>query len=277
VKIVYVAGFFSPVLRELRARMKKRLDERSVVWIPEFSNGDLDTHRFMGDFFDVVARGATHVLVLLFLFRAKEYLLDPVLNFIIDEGRKRSQNLDVRVERHKSARDAKWVIDQIEQFNPSVEIPLPSELDGLEEWVSERHGGKVLLHPRAVNAAKKSKYADNHLIYRAIDLLAVEYWEMKTTPSEGSKEYRQRLDARLQELGLELAASISLSRAGEEGDDYFVKYPVGTESNRMLDTHLKKGSDRDERFCLRIYFFWDEDSRKVVIGWLPSHLETRAT
>jgi len=45
----------------------------------------------------------------------------------------------------------------------------------------------------------------------------------------------------------------------------------------MLECHLKKESDREQRFCLRVYFFWDSDSKKVLIGWLPSHLDTRGT
>lgn len=41
---------------------------------------------------------------------------------------------------------------------------------------------------------------------------------------------------------------------------------------RMFDLHLAKGGGRDERYCLRIYFFWSAEDRKVVVGWLPSHL-----
>ena len=46
--------------------------------------------------------------------------------------------------------------------------------------------------------------------------------------------------------------------------------------NRMLDLHLKKGSDREARNCLRIYFLWDAEERLIVVGCLTSHLGTRA-
>ncbi len=49
------------------------------------------------------------------------------------------------------------------------------------------------------------------------------------------------------------------------------------DKKKLLEHHLCKGSDRDERFCLRIYFFWDEKLKRVVIGWLPGHLDTRST
>ena len=100
---------------------------------------------------------------------------------------------------------------------------------------------------------------------------------MRTASPERASECRERCAAKLQELGLELAPSISSSRAGEAGDEYYVTYPLEGETKRMLEQHLRKGSGREERFCLRIYFFWDKDSKKVIIGWLPSHLDTRAT
>jgi hypothetical protein len=46
---------------------------------------------------------------------------------------------------------------------------------------------------------------------------------------------------------------------------------------RFLEYHLRKGVAKDERFCLAIYFLWDEQEKKVVVGWLPSHLDNRMT
>lgn len=78
----------------------------------------------------------------------------------------------------------------------------------------------------------------------------------------------------LAELGLEESASFSRSRAGEQGDEYFVRFG---ERRRELDRHLKGSNARDERRRFRLYFFWDEDSQQVVVGWFPSHLSTRLT
>jgi len=64
---------------------------------------------------------------------------------------------------------------------------------------------------------------------------------------------------------------------GEYEDEYFVPYPVGSGLKRKLEFHLRRGNSRDERQCLGIYFFWDEQARLVVVGSLPAHLRTRAT
>ena len=276
-RIAYVAGFFKHVLPELQNRLKGHLESGAVVWIPPYGRTDEpNINRFKGDFLSAVDRGATEILICLFIMRGKTDLFEYV-NAIIDLGKGRAPGLNVMVERFKSARDADGVIGAINTFGPTVVLPFPSDLTGLEQWIAKKHGGKLILHARATDAMKKSIYRDTPLIYSAVDLLAEEYRNMRMAPAELAPEAHGRCTDKLQELGLELSYSISSSRAGEQGDEYFVTYPPGGVKKRMLEFHLKKGSDRDERYSLRIYFFWDGDSKRVVIGWLPGHLDTRGT
>lgn len=69
--------------------------------------------------------------------------------------------------------------------------------------------------------------------------------------------------------------SITETRAGEQGDMYFVTYPANTRNTRLLEWHLTHGNSYEARYCLRIYFSWDKPDGVVVIGWLPSHLYNR--
>lgn len=91
---------------------------------------------------------------------------------------------------------------------------------------------------------------------------------------EGAKN---AYDAGTKRLGLRHDGSITQERAGHEGDEYYVRYPIGTQTRHFLELHLRKGSSKDERYCLAIYFFWDDDTQQVVVGWLPSHLDNRRT
>ncbi len=284
-RIAYVAGFFKHVLPELQKQFKKHLDSGAVVWIPPYGQTDeLNVNRFKGDFLGAVSRGATEILVCLFFMRKKPYLLETVQG-IVDEGKSRSPGLIVRVEQFKSARDFAGVISKIEAFAPDAgsrtlddaDVSPPDNLDALPGWVLGRHSERIVLHPRAVNSAKKSKYEDVALIYAAVDFLGIEYWNMRTSIPLNAEERRKACDAKLGALGLDLSTAIGDSRAGEQGDEYEVTYPLGTDQKRVLELHLAKGSDREERFCLRIYFFWDGTAKKVVIGWLPNHLDTRGT
>jgi hypothetical protein len=162
-------------------------------------------------------------------------------------------------ERHKS------------QAPVASNVPSPQSLDEFESWCREHLSGSVEVHNRAIQAVKKSIYADTGLIYKALLALRDGYLPMKR---EGGRNKRELFDRRCGELGLSEEATFSGNRWGEEGDTYKVRYAGRL---RLLDRHLKKGTGPDERYCFRLYFFWDEDSEQVVVGWLPSHLGTRIT
>lgn len=75
-------------------------------------------------------------------------------------------------------------------------------------------------------------------------------------------------------LGLDEQPSFAGAGWGEHGDTYLVRWG---KSRLLLDRHLKKGNSREERFCFRLYFTWMDEDQHVLVGWLPSHLDTRAT
>lgn len=78
----------------------------------------------------------------------------------------------------------------------------------------------------------------------------------------------------LAQFSMNFSGSIDRSRAGQEGDVY-VNYPIGIDQRAFLQFHAVRGNSREDRYCMRIYFFWDEDTNQIVVGWLPSHLRNR--
>jgi hypothetical protein len=72
-------------------------------------------------------------------------------------------------------------------------------------------------------------------------------------------------------LGLEDRPSFSGDRAGEEGEEYKVLWG---KRKRLLERHLKGNSSREERYCFRLYYFWDDETQQVVVGSFPAHLST---
>jgi hypothetical protein len=152
-----------------------------------------------------------------------------------------------------------------------ADVPVPDTLDGFEDWCKAHLSGHVELLNRAYQGIKRSVYEDVSLIYRALLLLRDHYVPMRRQPSDASQlAYQQAL----QSLNLEEGASISRERYGEHGDTYVVRYAG---RRRHLDRHLKKGVSRDPRYCFRLYFFWADEEQQVVVGWLPSHLDTTQT
>lgn len=151
---------------------------------------------------------------------------------------------------------------------------IPDAFDDLETWCDKYLSGCVHVLPRAINAAKRSNYSEPALIYKSLLLLANEYRNMRIT---GTAEAKEAFERQREALGIK-----PISRSG--GETTFTKFssdyevPWGNKGEkRTLEWHLEKGGGRDERYFLRMYFFWDEDSEQVVVGWMPGHLPNSLT
>jgi hypothetical protein len=152
---------------------------------------------------------------------------------------------------------------------PDIEIP--ETFDGLSAWAAIHIADTIEVLSRAANAAKKSLFDDPPLAYRALLLMHETYVPMRRS---GSQALKERWESGLRRLGLECSPAQSSGRAGENPDDYFVKY---NGRRREIDMHLKGGNSRDPRYCFRLYFFWDDERERAVVASLPSHLDNRLT
>ena len=154
-----------------------------------------------------------------------------------------------------------------------LNTPIPEVLTELEQWAEKHLAGTVELHNRALRGAKKSEYEDVSVVYQAL-LLLRDYYVPMRRQGEGDDHLKRAFDQRCQELGIEEQQSFSGNLAEEQGDAYYIK--IG-QRRVKLDRHLKKGNSREPRYCFRLYFFWDDITSQAVVGWLPSHLTTRAS
>lgn len=144
-------------------------------------------------------------------------------------------------------------------------VPTPVDYDTIPEWVNKQFSGRLRLHGRAFRALKSAQYEDVNLVCHLLELLAVPYVNAK----RGEEGEWAKFNNGLTDKGVDLSRSISESRAGEQGKEYFVRV---RDRDTLLEWHLKRGTSRSEQRDLRIYFFWDEEDGEVVVGWLPSHL-----
>lgn len=158
------------------------------------------------------------------------------------------------------------LLEQLEKTKEgSSEIPILSTYEELEEWINKYFPGRIYFHSRASKSLKQAVYADIELVYKSLVILGTSYYKMRT-----GFLTREEFDEECRKLGIEEKGSIVDSAAGELGDTYFVMHHG---RKRKMDRHLVKGTSRDPRYCLRIYFFWDEDDSQVVVCSLPQHLD----
>lgn len=153
----------------------------------------------------------------------------------------------------------------------------PTSYDEMVPWAERALTGKLKLHSRAVRALKNAAYEDPQLVVDGLKALANEYRNVRLAPPEEAAARREALDARLRQLGLERAGAITREQAGAFDDEYVVDYPIGQRARQRFEEHLGRGNAREERHCLRIYYFWDPEQKLVVVGSLPGHLRNRLT
>ena len=280
-KAVFVVGFHNSVLAELQQGFAIEFANHSLLWVSICAwgpHGDGDLVNFKDLLFERLAAGATQILVLAVVRHGREDFHQKLLD-IIQLGLRRHGQDVVQAPELQRFKDAQYstpkLIASMSKFfglrQPTV--VLPESLDELGSWSAIELDGKLLILPRAINEAKKSGFEDPPLVYRSVALLGNEYRDMRLT---GKPEAQRKCHQKCNELGVAITKSISACRAGEHGDEYRVTYPCEG-SKRFLDWHLTKGAIKDERFCLRIYFFWDLTAKLIVIGCLPSHLDNRST
>jgi hypothetical protein len=144
--------------------------------------------------------------------------------------------------------------------------------EAAQEWIDGGRAGKLVLHPRALRALGEHVYGEVGEVYEVLDILANEYHAMRLRSADDEAP-RRALEERLRTAGLRLSGSISESERGRFHNHYHVMTDDG---ERFLESHIRNGgSTADPVRCLRVYFFWDEKRKQVVVGSLPSHLPNR--
>ena len=141
--------------------------------------------------------------------------------------------------------------------DPEAEIPFPTRWDEVAAWCDQSLEGRVSLTGSARRELGGAELLDVGLAARCLSWLGHEY-----------------RDGRMRGGDPELHGRIS------EIDDGVFNLPCGGDSfectwdgrRHTADWHIKRGANtRDPRRCLRIYYFWDDDTRMVVIASMPAH------
>lgn len=164
-----------------------------------------------------------------------------------------------------------------EVLAPIAHIPVSKyDPDGVIDWINKYYGGLLIVHNRAVTSfGKKKNDTDIRELCLMIHYLA------------GYTMYRN-------EGGLKLPAKELLTQYDVENNNFAVegtssgcgatdiykdKYTIdiseyNKEKNKVImDIHMKKGKGQAD--INRIYFYYDDDIQKTIIGYMPDHLPTR--
>ena len=147
--------------------------------------------------------------------------------------------------------------------NPDADTPFPTDWEEFAPWCDESLTGWLTLGSAARRELSGADFEDIGLAAACLNWLA--------------RDYR---DGRLRGGDPALHGRIS------DIEDGVYNLPCGGDSfdcswegrRHRVEWHIKRGANtRDPRRCLRIYYFWDEKTRQVVVASMPAHRRTGVT
>lgn len=148
----------------------------------------------------------------------------------------------------------------------------PTTFDALQAWVpSHLDGDRVLIHPKAIRAARKSVFRDVGLVCRALQALNDWYWPMKI---QGDAKAGKQWEAFLERERLRCSPTGAATTSHRTRDSYQISYQG---RRHTLDLHLQGSSSRKEEDGFRLYFTANRELGKVLIGHFPTHLPSTLT
>lgn len=147
----------------------------------------------------------------------------------------------------------------------------PTDLSDFPRWAEQTYPDSIIIHPRAAKALVKSSHPDPQRIAKAIDLLAT----IKLDTYRGDRTRNDDLDAALLDLRLRDSFSNAESLRGQTGDDYQITIDG---RKLLLSRHLASSvSGMNDARLIRVYYVYDKQLDRIVIGWLPTHLRNTKT
>jgi len=156
-------------------------------------------------------------------------------------------------------------VRQTKNYTASV---LPSTIDEIGPWAEACFGHSMTILPRALKALRKSLHPDPKRLAESLKVLATQRYRSFI----GEREAFGKMERSLKHLKMRDSFSNAERLKGRTGDDYLVLH----DGRRMLlDRHFASNSSgyNDPRL-IRIYYTYDRTLRKIIVGWMPTHLAT---
>lgn len=124
--------------------------------------------------------------------------------------------------------------------------------------------------PKSTKNSITDEFEDPGSAFDALEWIATTFVDSKT-----GRESCTNLDLSCREAsGFWYQPHQSKSTMGKYPADYFIEW---NGEKRALRRHLGSGSGKDPRQTLRIAFFYDEDQKYVVVGFIGQHQTTDST
>ena len=160
-----------------------------------------------------------------------------------------------------------------ENFHSEASAPRAlASYDDLEDWADEVLGDAVYLHQAALKDCRKNGHES--MLPRIEAALLIMRDHMSPARATNDASHREIAKQKLAELGMDDTACFSDRDEARRRPQYSVRYEGDT---RVLFDHLKYGNGYNNANQIRIYYLWDDERKRHVVGKMPSHLPNNLT
>lgn len=155
------------------------------------------------------------------------------------------------------------------QSDENEPVGYPQELSGLADWLKSNVLPNVVVTTKAWRTMRKVRYVDMERLCKTLCLLNGPYADMRA----GIEGARARWLDGLKELRLDNKKQSEGGKSIRGGAEYRFTHEGYTWE---MDWHLRglESIHNDHERLLRIYYAFDEKSGRVLIGHMPTHLQT---
>jgi hypothetical protein len=144
--------------------------------------------------------------------------------------------------------------------------------EDLEDWAEDVLGEDIVLMPQAAKDCRKNGSAA--MLRRIESVLLVLRDEYVPARKSADRDARLKAERSLQTLGFEDTPCFATREDARNWAQYSVVY---RNEKTVLYDHFKNGNGYDNSSQARIYYAWDDDLERLVIGKMPSHLRNSHT
>ncbi|MCX6774061.1 MAG: hypothetical protein NTY68_03650 [Candidatus Micrarchaeota archaeon] len=171
-----------------------------------------------------------------------------------------------RIEHLTNALEARKAAPE-EQEQEQAALVFRNVLEAVEQIKRSYSENTIVITPKALKGAKESLYEEPADVHAALEWLATTYLEDGTRNPEDLKA------SCLQRCRMTYNPGQGNAMVFHP-EDYHVTYQ---NKKYSLREHLAKGTSRDGRRTIRIGFAYDDENRRVIVGYISQHQTTEAT
>jgi hypothetical protein len=207
-----------------------------------------------------------------------------------DEAKKQAEELEYKLleveiqndklrtqigELEKQVRTFKYHLNQANTANRGSmialldsEVPMPDSLIAIPDWAEKNFPSRLTFTGRAERTLKNSTYEDLSKVASVFRILATRFFSAfsKEISFQDATESLEEVSARYSGKQSDVTAGMN---DGYECSHEGIKY--------LLQKHIGLGSSRDPRYCFRLYFDWEPQSKRIVVLHAGVHLDTQST